>query len=320
MGSGFTWYQTQVIKVKSDSNLVVGVTEIGGDVTRLGDSISEIKNTQNSFITQAQLKTQLSEIISESAKVNEALKSEYQQLKDDVESININMANGVNDFLLKDVEQLFHIAKYNLELSDNPKAAILALSLADEQLKKLDDAKYSVVRHKLNEEIILLENVKRLDIESYIAKLNAFSRTVHDLPIALNSSEPLKITSSQELPENLSWKTELVKVWNDVKELVLVKNDKAPKVMLVPEQRYFLDQNLQLTFNKAEIALLQRRESVFRQNIESAILWLNEYFDITDDRIVEIISDLEGMKSKEVFVQMPDISDSYQSFQSLKES
>ena len=42
-GTGFTWYQNQVVSVAQESKLSIGVSEIGGQVSRLGDSISRIQ-------------------------------------------------------------------------------------------------------------------------------------------------------------------------------------------------------------------------------------------------------------------------------------
>ena len=49
--SGFTWYQNQVSSVRSESSLAVGVSNIGGQVSRLGDSITQLQTQQNKVVS-----------------------------------------------------------------------------------------------------------------------------------------------------------------------------------------------------------------------------------------------------------------------------
>ena len=86
----------------------------------------------------------------------------------------------------------------------------------------------------------------------------------------------------------------------------------------MPEQRYFLNQNIQLQLAKAELGLVQNRTSVYSQSLEEATNWLGEYFDTRDQQVVDVIQQINDLKAVSLGQELPNISGSYSELQSIR--
>jgi len=319
-GAGFTWYQTQVQGVNNKTSLAVGVSEIGGQVSRLGDSISRLQKEQNKAVTQEQLSTRLLESNNAIDLRMRDFKGAQDGLLEAVERINTDRQKGVNDFVLDEVSQLLKLANNSAIFSGDAVAAVNALNLADIQLKELSDPRFAVVRRKINEEIELLNGVETADIESLSARLNAISVRVPSLPLENEPPQGQRVDIvDQPGTEVVTWRSELKRMWSDIVNSVQIQRvDKAPKPLLAPQQRYFLNQNLQLNLAKAELALLQNRASVYARSLDTALVWLNDYFDLKDAEVQATIEQINGLKAETLGVKLPSVAGSYTLLQSIK--
>jgi len=320
--TGFTWYQIQVAKVQDSSSLVVGMNDIGAQITRLGDSVSRLQTEQANVITNEQLTTRLLQVDSDFDKQVRNLNDTQEDLSASLEKITSDLQKGSQEFVLDEVSQLLKLGNNSAIFAGDADAAVKAFSLADIQLKEIANPRYAVVRRKINDEIELLKSVELVDKESVLAKLNALSKTIPSLPL---ENEPPVVEQAQvvqetsDSQESLTWRTELAKLWSDLLGTVTIQRvEQPPKPLLAPSERYFLDQNLQLNLNKAEIALLQGRQALYRQSLDDARTWLNEYFDLQNDDVTDVIGQLDELSKMAIDVDLPAVSDSYDLLQSLK--
>jgi len=320
-GTGFTWYQTQLSKVASNTSLAVGVTEIGGQISRIGDSVRQLQKEQTGLVTQEELTTRILES-------NVAVESKFRDLsaaQNDInkslEKLNTDLEKGVNEFVIDEVSQLLKLANNSAIFSNDSSSAINALTLADIQLKELADPRYAVVRRKINTEIELLKSVKQVDTEKATAQLSSIANTIPSLKLENEppAKENVKLVAESAAEEKITWRTELNKIWKDIINSVQIQRvDQPPKPLLAPTQRYFLDQNIQLSLSKAELALLQNKSAVYSQSLTTAEQWLNDYFDLKNQDVQSVLQQLSALKAEPVGVELPAIADSYDTLQSIK--
>ena len=76
----------------------------------------------------------------------------------------------------------------------------------------------------------------------------------------------------------------------------------------MPEQRYFLYQNLRLQLETARFSALSGNQRMFEQSLQSAISWLEQYF-VGDQRDAMLVI-LEDMQNQAISIETPDISGS----------
>ncbi len=320
-GTGFTWYQTQLSKVASNTSLAVGVTEIGGQISRIGDSVRQLQKEQTGLVTQEELTTRILES-------NVAVESKFRDLSaaqsdinESLEKLNTDLEKGVDEFVIDEVSQLLKLANNSAIFSNDSSSAINALTLADIQLKELADPRYAVVRRKINTEIELLKSVKQVDTEKATAQLSSIANTIPSLKLENEppAKENIKLVAESAAEEKITWRTELNKIWKDIINSVQIQRvDQPPKPLLAPTQRYFLDQNIQLSLSKAELALLQNKSAVYSQSLTTAEQWLNDYFDLKNQDVQSVLQQLSALKAEPVGVELPAIADSYDTLQSIK--
>ncbi len=317
-GTGYSLYKSEITGRENDAGLAVKITEIGGNINRLGDSISRIQSEQSNAVSKEQLTTRLLESNSAVDLQFRDVKQSQSELYDAVAKINSDLSSGVNDFVISEVSQLLKLANNSALFSSDSRSAIKALQLADIQLKELADPRYSVVRRKINEEIALLESIELVDIESVTVKLKSLANRIPSL--ALENDVPALgevVVEVDQKPQG--FKASLQEMWADIVNYNSVQRiDQAPKPLLVPEQRYFLDQNIQLQLAKAELGLVQNRESVFADSLDVASTWLNDYFDLRNSEVQEVLSQIEELKAISLSSELPSISGSYSLLQSIK--
>lgn len=317
--TGYTWYKMEVLSTRANAGLALGVQEISGQITRIGDNVSVLQTTQSNTVTQEQLTTRLLEAkVGVDSKLG-SLERDQEDLSESVLKISTDLQKGANEYVIDEVSHLLKLANNNVIFSQNVDGAINAFSLAETQLKELASPRFSKVRSLINEEIELLSSIEQVDIESTLAKLNSISNKVGTL--ALENEPPVLEVAVEKIDadEPLEWQSEVKTMLLDIVNPFKVQRvGKAPKPLLAPSERYFLDQNFKLALNKAEIALLQGREELYVSNIIQASAWLNDYFDLNDKHVKEVLAQLDELKAITFPEDFPSVAGSYDLLQSIK--
>ncbi len=319
-GTGYTVYKDEILGRDADAGLAVDIAEIGGMVSRIGDSVARLQAQQSSVVSTEQLTTRLLEASNSADLRFRDVEQGQVALTDSLAKLNRDMSGGVNDFIISEVAQLLKMANNSALFSSDASSAIKALTLADLQLKELADPGYAIVRRKINEEIASLERVQTVDIAGLTVKLKALAERIPSLK--LENEVPVLGEVEIELEKSegpTSTMGHLKELWADIVRLGSVQRiDQAPKPLLVPEQRYFLNQNIQLQLAKAELGLVQNRPSVYSQSLQEATDWLGEYFDTRDQQVAEVIQQINELKTVSLGQELPNISGSYSELQSIR--
>lgn len=318
-GSGFTWYQTHVTGVKEESRLAIGVSDIGSQIERLGDTVNRIKQDQLDVVSNAELTNRL---MAAKAAVDTKFRdigAKQAAVQASVLKLNADLQRGVDQLMVEEVSQLLRLANNSVLFGDDIDAAINALRLADNQLKSLRDPRYALVRKQINSELAALRNVSVPDVEALSAQLHTLSGGVPKLVLA-NEPETRKVEQAATLATQapLTFRGELVKIWRDLIGSVSIQRvDQPPKPLLVPEQRYFLNENIRLALSKAELALLQGEAEVYQRSLAEAKKWLSEYFDLSDGKVKNSLAQLNRLAEHSITTNIPSISGSYEALQTI---
>ena len=179
-----------------------------------------------------------------------------------------------------------------------------------------------MVRRKINEEIQLLKSINQVDSQNILAQLNFINNNVSSLPLENKlpaNKATLSPNSQAQNDEKFTVSSEFRKMWSDVINSVSIqKVDQPPKALLAPRERYLLDQNLKLQLVKAEIALLQNNQTLYKNSITEASKWVNDYFDPENKLVQKILAQLATLKNEKLNTQLPGVSGSYDLLQTIK--
>lgn len=285
-GVGYLWYGLQYKQKLLTAGLPTQVTNLDAQVKTL---------TQDQNAIQDALA---------------GVKNQQQTLTTSLQQLNEQLGKHRNDWMLEEVRQLLLLANHRLKLGGDVDTAIAALQAADGRLEQLADPRLLDVRKLIAEEITRLETLNRPDVPGLALRLEGLADAVDGLPLV---TRPHTVTETQSAPkpaanENTAKKVAR-QVWHDLLGLVRVRRINKPQPPLLPPPlEYFLRENLRLSLNEAQLALLQRRPQVYTTDLERAKAWIQRYFDPQAAPVKAVIKELDAMGKVDIAPKMPDIS------------
>jgi len=219
------------------------------------------------------------------------------------------LARTRDDRVLADVEQAINIANQQLQLAGNAEAALLALQSADAQLARIERAHFMPLRKALNRDIDRLKALPAVDVPGMTLKIEGMLAGIDHLPLAFEkkpaAAKPAPVAPGGMLPA--MW----AEVWHEIRQLVRIERlDRPDPGLLAPNQVVFLRENLKLRLLDARLALLQRDERVFREDIRQARTWVEKYFDPAAPLTQSALDTLAQLGDAKVSIQLPVLTES----------
>ncbi|MBV0933977.1 uroporphyrinogen-III C-methyltransferase [Marinobacterium weihaiense] len=222
------------------------------------------------------------------------------------------------DWLLAEVEYLLRLANQRVLMEQTAAGALTLLKSADESLRDADDVTLYDVRKALAEDIAALEAVPTLDTEGVFLKLAALNRQVNELRVTpITDKRKLPSLLEEITPEAVeqSWGDGIKASWNKAVDkfetlVVIQHHDEPVKPLMSPEQTFFLQQNLHLMLEQAQMALLQRKQQAFDASLAKAHDWIGSHFNPKDATTQAMLRGLSELQRVNVAPELPDISGS----------
>ena len=210
------------------------------------------------------------------------------------------------EWKLAEAEYLLRIANHRVLMEQDSKGALNLLTAADAVLKELDDYSLHQVRARLADEIVALKQVRRDDLQGIYLRLEALKGLMDQLPIRVP-----EFATQQRIvpPEQTVWQT----LWEELKQFVRIRTletDETIKPLLAPEEERFLELNLRLSLQQAQLAALKRHQAVYETSLTSARTWIAEYMAEDSSTTTAILSELDELTSLELARPLPDVSGS----------
>ncbi len=252
----------------------------------------------------------------------EADKANIDQLQDrltrSIQQVTATAEVSRKDWLLAEVEYLLRLANQRVLMEQTANGALNLLKSADQILRETDDVTLYDVRKALAEDVAALEAVPVLDSEGMFLKLSALNRQVDSLRVTpITDKRKLPSLLEEITPESVeeSWGQGIKASWNKAvdkfEQLVVIQHHDEPvKPLMSPEQTFFLQQNLHLMLEQAQMALLQRKQQAYDASLEKAHNWIATHFDAKDANTQALLRGLEELQGINIAPELPDISGS----------
>lgn len=243
--------------------------------------------------------------------------SQSQQMA--LQSLYRTMAESRDDWTLADIEQVILSANQQLQINGNIKAAIIALQDADARLQSLNRPQFTLLRNALNRDIALLQAQPQVDTVGLTAQLDILISQIDTLPLAdeheIPATQPKKLALAHPVPVTRAQRFAL-ELWQQLQGLVQVRRIDTPDTaLLLPEQSYFLRQNLKLRLLSARIALFAHDENSYQSDLSAARSWLQRYFNTRDSRTVAALDTLNSLMHSTVSLHVPSLQASLDALQ-----
>lgn len=213
---------------------------------------------------------------------------------------------------LKEADYLLQLANQRAALANDADGARQALQLADEKIRDLNDYRLQPLRQLIADEQLALDAVAEVDIGGIAADLQSAIAAIDTLRVIKGpkqfSAGPMADTGA-DLTTTAGWQNAVSDIWQQIRSLVVIRHQEdAPQAVLIPEQRYFLYQNLRLKLETARFALLSGKQSIYDSSLQTSIDWLQRYF--VGEQRDALLASLETMQAEQIDVTLPDISGS----------
>lgn len=271
---------------------------VGQHIDMLEDKIRTLDNEYGA------LGTSIKDIESKQGLLGDSINSMFAKRKDDSE-----------DWALAEVEHLLIIATQQLSLDADVDTALAAMEAADGRLRDMSDPALINTRSQILSDINALKSVNAVDIAGMSMYMADIINRAEHLPLKKSELTGLVQETgggqSAELEQAPLWKRLLQTVWHELKGLVVITREKDAGVLsLVPEQRYYLYQNLRMELDAARLAILRRDTDNLRASLELVQQWLEKYFDVSETAVANIRDSLRQMSRVTLRPKIPDISSS----------
>ncbi len=250
----------------------------------------------------------------------EELITAQQRNYDSLQALYDEIREGETEWSIAEIEHLIEIANHRLVLEKDVATALVALQAADQRLATMPDPGLYVVRNRLASEMNSLRSISPVDITGLSIYLADLVTRIQSLPIkqsVINQAGNQTITIDETLP---AWKRLSLGIWYEIKSLfVITRTGETVSATLLPDEKYFLYQNLRLQLETARFAVLRRDTGNLRQSLDLIESWLNQYFDSQDNSVMNILLWIERTRNIELDPELPDISSSLRALRAFIE-
>jgi uroporphyrin-III C-methyltransferase len=229
----------------------------------------------------------------------------------------IKIANNLNWELLE-VTYLIKQADLALNTDGDIKKAMSLLSLAKEYTLNLDN---TPLYHALEKDIATLQTVPIYDTENIVFRLAAINQQIMNLapiPAKININNQTKQPTTNTTISIIypKWKQMLHNAAMALKELVVIRHQNI-EPLLEPQQLLTVRINIQSQILAAEWAVIHKDAKLYKNALEQAINWLQQYFALNTAATNNIIKNLTSLKVVDIAPVIPNINNSLNALHNL---
>ncbi len=219
------------------------------------------------------------------------------------------------EWKIAEVAYLLRIANHRVLMERDAAGALVLLQAADDILKDLDDFALYAVRARLADEILSLENVESNDVQGLFLRLEAVKTEVRSQHVKLPRFDAPATAAAEDAG---FWRALMDQLGSYLRFRRFEGESVRP--LLAPEEEAYLELNLRLMLERAQLAALRREQVVFEQSLQTAADWIATYLDGSEPGVQKSLEELEVMSRVQLDVPLPDVSGSLSALKDLGEA
>ncbi|WP_419812291.1 uroporphyrinogen-III C-methyltransferase [Bacterioplanoides sp.] len=262
------------------------------------------------------------QMVAQAQALTESANSLQQQVAHNTDRLGKLPGAERQDWLLAEAEYLLRLANQRLQLERDWSGAVSMLTAADNVLLETRNPRMNSVRAEIARELLALRAVPAIDNVGAITRLQALQQQVTSLPWM--PEKLIQEPASQQPVEVLEQQVWYWQLWHhissSISDMVRIRTRNEPiAAPLTPDQQYYLQQNMHLMLEQAQVALLREQTDLYQHSLKRISEWLDEYLMIDDERTRAARASLTELQGWDVNPQVPDISSSLLTLQKLVE-
>ncbi|MBP7547082.1 MAG: uroporphyrinogen-III C-methyltransferase [Corallincola sp.] len=200
---------------------------------------------------------------------------------------------------LTEVAYLARLANRRLWYEQDVASAIALLSDADRLLSTIDGARVLDVRAALARDLSALRALPQPDFDGARLRLAGLQQQVDGWPLtgdgllAVEAERP----ASADLASN----------WQQLSAAFFrIQRDDSSAPLLLPDQAYWLRENLRLGLQRAQLALQQRQQAPYDAALADLRDWLNRYMDKRSPEVAAALGELDALAELPLRLKLPE--------------
>lgn len=209
-----------------------------------------------------------------------------------------------DDWKIAEAQYLLRLADQRILLEkDSQNALALAMS-ADDILRDLNQSELIAIRKTLTEEIAVLKLAGVIDREGIFLRLAALANQIDSIPFIEPLGREVEEEEITEVPDNETFRQMLTRkfygILHKLGSYVRVRDHgKAVNAILPPSQQLYLQQNLRLMFEQAQVALLRNDAQIYQESLIKAQNWINQYYALNSQAIA-VLTELKSLQEENI--------------------
>ena len=228
------------------------------------------------------------------------------------------------DWMLREVEHFVMVAERRLSLLADVDGALALMIEADQLVRDMAEPAARPLRNALQADLQALQQASAVsvDTEGLFSRLSLLAEKVPALRAASINYEMSLATEKETAappPDGLAY------AWYEVKRffssLVRVQRvtDSEIKPLLLQDQQIFVEQNIRLLLEQAQLALLRGDQSVYRASLNEVGSRVREYLRTNTREAEAFLKSVAELKSATVEPEVPSIEGSVRAVQVFRD-
>ena len=221
------------------------------------------------------------------------------------------------EWKVAELAYLLRIANHRVLMERDVNGALTLLRAADAILQELDDFALYQVRAQLADEILALENVESNDVQGLFLRLEAIKTEISTQSVKLPRFERDAVEAPAEVEPGF-----FAALWEQIGGYMRFRRFEGESVrpLLAPEEEAYLELNLRLMLERAQLAALRREQVVYEQSLQTTADWISTYLDLESPGVVRSLEELEALSTVILDQPLPDVSGSLSALKALGEA
>ena len=282
--------------------------------TRLNDRLAGLRIALNDArsASEAELAAGIAAVEATLAEQGDVLDATRTAFADAVAEQRRQAPPDARDWRLAEVEYLLRVANNRLLLERDATTAERLLGAADLILEELDDYALFDVRALLAEERLALREVGAANAQTLFLRLEALKDGLGDLPARI--PEYFGAPAGPSGPDTTTAPEEPASAWDALLDRLSglyefrTREGIAPRPLLRPDEAVYLEFNLRLALERAQLGALRSDGLLYRESLASALGWVDEHLDAESPAVQGLRQEIDALLRFDVQAALPDIS------------
>ncbi len=225
------------------------------------------------------------------------------------------------DWLMAEAEYLLRLANQRVAMEDDVSGAIALFQAADKIIREVEGVVAFDLRQAIANDIAALKAVSNMDIEGTFVQLGSLASQIPKLQqkrLAFVQAPVPEVTTPLEMTLGQRLMAILERFGSHLSNLVDYRADgEVVTPILPPDEEYYLQQNLLLKIQLAQLGLLRGNQEIYSQSLVDARAWVDRYFDQDSAVTKSIAATLDQLLLVNVARDLPDVSTSLREIRKL---